>query len=80
MSLPGDALGTHRVLRPKGALPQPAEALDASGEVVYETEIVVDVQTLNIDAASFRHSGGESGRRRVADRCLEDRPLDSKTP
>jgi L-erythro-3,5-diaminohexanoate dehydrogenase len=61
MSLPGDALGTHRVLRPKGSLPQPAEALDASDEVAYETEIVVDVQTLNIDAASFRQME-EAGR------------------
>lgn len=53
-SLPGDPLGTHRVLAPSGALPQPAERLDASGDVAYETEIVVDVETLNIDAASFR--------------------------
>lgn len=53
-SLPGDPLGTHRVLTPRGALPQPAERLDASDEVVFETEITVDVETLNIDAASFR--------------------------
>ena len=52
--LPGDPLGTHRVLSPKGALPQPAETLDASGDTLYETEIVVDVETLNVDAASFR--------------------------
>ena len=30
-SLPGDPLGTHRVLAPRGALPQPAETLDATG-------------------------------------------------
>lgn len=53
-SLPGDPLGTHRVLTPKGALPQPAEALDATGDTVYETEIAVEVETLNVDAASFR--------------------------
>ncbi|MFT3768858.1 MAG: L-erythro-3,5-diaminohexanoate dehydrogenase [Minicystis sp.] len=52
--LPGDPLGTHRVLAPAGALPQPAERLDASDDVLYETEITVDVETLNVDAASFR--------------------------
>lgn len=60
-TLPGDPLGTHRVLAPRGALPQPAEALDASSEVVYETEITVDVETLNIDAASFRQMEEASG-------------------
>ena len=51
---PGDPLGTHRVLSPAGALPQPAERLDADTSRLYETEITVDVETLNIDAASFR--------------------------
>src|SRR5262245_43261238 len=50
----GDPLGTHRVLAPPGALPQPAERLDADPTRVLETEILVDVETLNIDAASFR--------------------------
>ena len=50
----GDPLGTHRVLEPKGALPQPAERLDNDFSKAYATEIIVDVQTLNIDAASFR--------------------------
>jgi L-erythro-3,5-diaminohexanoate dehydrogenase len=53
-SLSGDPLGTHRVLAPRGALPQPAETLDAGGETVYESEITVAVETLNVDAASFR--------------------------
>jgi L-erythro-3,5-diaminohexanoate dehydrogenase len=60
-SLPGDPLGTHRVLAPEGALPQPAEVLDAGGETVYESEIVVEVETLNIDAASFRQMEEASG-------------------
>jgi L-erythro-3,5-diaminohexanoate dehydrogenase len=42
------------VVAPRGALPQPAEVLDASGEPFYETEIAVGVETLNVDAASFR--------------------------
>jgi L-erythro-3,5-diaminohexanoate dehydrogenase len=53
------------VLDPPGALPQPAERLDADVEREFATEIVVDVETLNIDAASFRQmeeaSGGDPG-------------------
>jgi L-erythro-3,5-diaminohexanoate dehydrogenase len=60
-SPPGDPLGTHRVLAPQGALPQPAERLEADPTVVYETEIVVDVETLNIDAASFRQMEEATG-------------------
>lgn len=60
-TLPGDPLGTHRVLAPEGALPQPAERLDAGDETVYETEIAVDVETLNIDAASFRQMEEATG-------------------
>jgi L-erythro-3,5-diaminohexanoate dehydrogenase len=50
----GDPLGTHRVLEPKGALPQPADRLDADPAKIFESEIVVEVETLNVDAASFR--------------------------
>jgi L-erythro-3,5-diaminohexanoate dehydrogenase len=57
----GDPLGTHRVLAPAGALPQPADRLDADPAKVYETEILVDVETLNIDAASFRQMEEATG-------------------
>jgi L-erythro-3,5-diaminohexanoate dehydrogenase len=57
----GDALGTHRVLSPKGALPQPAERLDADLSKHFGTEIEVDVETLNVDAASFRQMEEASG-------------------
>jgi L-erythro-3,5-diaminohexanoate dehydrogenase len=59
--LPGDPLGTHRVLAPQGALPQPAERLDTDVSRLFETEIIVDVETLNIDAASFRQMEEASG-------------------
>ena len=61
--LHGDPLGTHRVLEPLGALPQPAWRLDNDLDRHYATEIIVAVETLNIDAASFRQmeeaAGGE---------------------
>ncbi len=44
--------GTHRVITPQGVLPQAADVLDNT-MVCQENEILVDVATLNIDAASF---------------------------
>jgi L-erythro-3,5-diaminohexanoate dehydrogenase len=49
------------VISPEGALPQPAQRLDADPSRVFETEIIVDVETLNIDAASFRQMEEASG-------------------
>jgi L-erythro-3,5-diaminohexanoate dehydrogenase len=57
----GDVLGTHRVLAPKGALPQPAERVDNDLSRQFATEIEIDVETLNIDAASFRQMEEASG-------------------
>jgi len=48
----GNPYGTHRVLEPKGVLPQPADKIDNNMEI-YDNEILIDVQTLNIDSASF---------------------------
>ncbi|MCC5912092.1 MAG: zinc-binding dehydrogenase [Clostridiaceae bacterium] len=48
----GCAFGTHRVIEPKGVLPQPATKIDNNMEI-YDNEILIDVQTLNIDSASF---------------------------
>lgn len=49
----GNKYGTHRVLEPKGVLPQPAWAIDNDLSVLYDNEILFDVDTLNVDAASF---------------------------
>ncbi len=45
-------LGLHRVIEPQGALPQAAQRLDASGPA-FGNEVVIDVETLNVDSASF---------------------------
>lgn len=50
----GDRLGTHRVIAPLGALPQPAERVDNDFSALYGGELLVAVETLNVDAASFR--------------------------
>ncbi|NQY66587.1 MAG: L-erythro-3,5-diaminohexanoate dehydrogenase [Flavobacteriales bacterium] len=49
----GNSFGTHRVISPKGVLPQPADKLDNNMSYIYDNEILVDVEILNIDSASF---------------------------
>ena len=49
----GCRLGSHRVLEPKGTLPQAAWRLDNTPRA-YANEILCDVETLNIDSASFK--------------------------
>jgi L-erythro-3,5-diaminohexanoate dehydrogenase len=48
----GNRFGAHRVLEPRGVLPQPALRVDNTMEI-YDNEILIDVDTLNVDAASF---------------------------
>lgn len=56
----GCPYGTHRVIEPKGTLPQPAWKIDNTMEI-YDNEILIDVQTLNIDSASFTQLEKEAG-------------------
>jgi len=53
MSTSLDPYGLRRVVSPKGVLPQRAEVLDANLPLG-EDELLIDVESLNIDAASFR--------------------------
>jgi len=48
----GNKYGTHRVIEPKGTLPQPALKISNDMEI-FDNEILVDVKYLNIDSASF---------------------------
>ncbi|MBD3194513.1 MAG: L-erythro-3,5-diaminohexanoate dehydrogenase [Candidatus Lokiarchaeota archaeon] len=48
----GNKYGTHRVIEPAGALPQ--AALKISNDMkIFDNEILIDVDYLNIDSASF---------------------------
>lgn len=49
----GNKYGTHRVIEPKGVLPQPANKIDNNMDEIWDNEILIDVHTLNIDSASF---------------------------
>jgi len=48
----GSPFGTHRVISPKGVLPQPADVIDNTMDI-YDNEVLIDVHTLNVDSASF---------------------------
>ena len=48
----GSKYGTHRVIEPKGALPQPAIKISKEMDI-FDNEILINVDYLNIDSASF---------------------------
>lgn len=56
----GNPFGLHRVIEPNGALPQAALKLDNRPEV-YDNEILLDVDILNITSASFSRIKKEVG-------------------
>ena len=56
----GHRLGSHRVLEPKGALPQAAWKLDNAPRA-YDNEMLCRVETLNIDSASFKQISDACG-------------------
>src|SRR4051795_2340531 len=49
----GSPIGLHRVVEPAGVLPQAAWRLDPS-PAIYDDEVRIAVERLNLDAASFR--------------------------
>ncbi len=56
----GCPFGTHRVIEPPGVLPQAAEKIDNEMEI-FDNEILVKVETLNIDSASFTQIQEQAG-------------------
>lgn len=65
----GNKYGTHRVISPVGVLPQPADKLDNNMDEIYDNEILIDVQTLNVDSASFTqiYEQAEGDKSRIAE-------------
>ena len=53
-------LGTHRVIEPSGSMPQSAWKIDNT-PIAFENEILCDVETLNIDSASFKQISDACG-------------------
>ena len=67
-----DALGTHRVIDPPGAMPQNARKIDNT-PIAFENEMLCDVETLNIDSASFKQIRDycESDAARIAEHIMD---------
>ncbi len=70
----GDPFGTHRSIEPRGALPQPAWRVDNDFSRLFAGELLLGVETLNVDAASFRQMEDGEG---VADDVLIGRVKDT---
>jgi L-erythro-3,5-diaminohexanoate dehydrogenase len=49
----GNPYGSHRVIAPTGVLPQPAEKVDNDFSRIWDNEILIRVEALNVDSASF---------------------------
>ncbi|OFZ79413.1 MAG: L-erythro-3,5-diaminohexanoate dehydrogenase [Bdellovibrionales bacterium RIFOXYD1_FULL_53_11] len=61
MEKKGNRYGLHRVIRPSGVLPQTAEKIDNNLSEIYDNEILLDVDTLNVDSASFTQIENQAG-------------------
>ncbi|HEV7826581.1 MAG TPA: L-erythro-3,5-diaminohexanoate dehydrogenase [Mycobacteriales bacterium] len=77
MADPGSPVGLHRVLEPRGVLPQAAYRLDDS-PALWPDEVRLDLERLNLDAASFRqlhgaHLGDGDGIRAEVLRIVRER-------
>ena len=61
MQKKGNKYGLHRVIEPAGVLPQPANKISNNMDEIYDNEILIDVQTLNVDSASFTQIEEQAG-------------------
>ena len=72
----GNKYGVHRVIEPLGVLPQPANKVDNNMDEIYDNEILIDVQTLNIDSASFtdihNYARQQAGEGASEERIMEE--------
>lgn len=73
MQKKGNKYGIHRVISPVGVLPQPADKIDNNMDEIYDNEILIDVQTLNIDSASFTdiEARAEGNKEKIAEIMME---------
>ena len=69
----GDPYGTHRAVEPRGSLPQPAWRVDNDFTRIFAGELLLEVDTLNVDAASFRQMEEEGARPGEPEAELEGR-------
>ncbi len=68
----GSKYGIHRVIEPKGTLPQSATKISNDMEI-FDNEILIDVDYLNIDSASFSQLKDEASgnKEKIKNKILE---------
>jgi L-erythro-3,5-diaminohexanoate dehydrogenase len=76
----GDPYGTHRVIAPAGALPQPAWRLDNDFSRLFTGEVLLAVDTLNLDASSFVQIEGAVRAAGAPAPLLEQAPPSATNP
>jgi len=69
----GDVYGTHRAVEPRGALPQPAWRLDNDFTRIFRGEVLLTVEALNLDAASFLQMEREGDPAAIVLRTVAER-------
>lgn len=69
----GNPFGSHRVLEPAGVLPQPSEKLNNDFSSIWDNEILINVEALNVDSASFTQikTAVDGDEQKIGARILE---------
>ncbi|MBU2510606.1 L-erythro-3,5-diaminohexanoate dehydrogenase [bacterium] len=69
----GNPYGSHRVIEPIGVLPQPSERVNNDFSSIWDNEILIRVEALNVDSASFTQikKSVEGDEQKVGERILE---------
>lgn len=79
----GCKYGAHRVVEPKGVLPQAAEVV-SNDMNIFANEILIDVEALNIDSASFHQlkeaAGGDEEKLKASIREIVQQKGKMKNP
>jgi L-erythro-3,5-diaminohexanoate dehydrogenase len=69
----GNPFGSHRVVEPLGVLPQPAGKVNNDFSSIWDNEILINVEALNVDSASFTQikSAADGDEQKIGERILE---------
>ncbi len=69
----GNPFGSHRVIEPEGVLPQPSERVDNDFSSIWDNEILIRVEALNVDSASFTQikNSVDGDEQKIGERILE---------
>lgn len=73
VNINGNPFGAHRVIEPKGVLPQPAERVNNDFSSIWDNEILINVEALNVDSASFTQikTSVDGDEAKIGERILE---------